>query len=384
MASRTTLLVGAAMLRGPRLPLVAQAGFSGLLLWRRIRKRRLLLLAALLHEQERVPRRVNPHRFHIADIPDDDTAVFYFRFKVADLRELSVRLALPPFFITRGGFPTDSEEAILITLARLAYPGRLRSLYNGHFERHESELSEIFLTTCHLLHTRWVDRIRCWRDYFAPPNILPCAAAVAAATGIPGAQAALFLDGTSFQICRPGGVSAIQGAVFNGNHRFHGINFLAFAGADGIVPLLFGPFQGSATDLNMFNDVRGHDLLHALLDPANLGRPPGTRLFCYADQIFPLSDIVLGRFPSLLLTPLQQQWNQQMNGARVEIEHVFSKVKTVFSFTHWFAKMQMGKSPIGIFVKLAFFLTNCHTCLYGNQTSQRFNITPPTLTEYLS
>ena len=32
---------------------------------------------------------------------------------------------------------------------------------------------------------------------------------------------------------------------------------------------------------------------------------------------------------------------------------------------------------------MAQILTNCHTCLYGNQTSQYFDVMPPELENYL-
>ena len=37
--------------------------------------------------------------------------------------------------------------------------------------------------------------------------------------------------------------------------------------------------------------------------------------------------------------------------------------------------------PVGKHYLNAKLLANCHTCLYGNPTSQRFGVRPPTLEE---
>ena len=38
---------------------------------------------------------------------------------------------------------------------------------------------------------------------------------------------------------------------------------------------------------------------------------------------------------------------------------------------------------MGLYYPVANILTNCHTCLYGSQSSLYFNLAPPVLEDYL-
>jgi hypothetical protein len=39
--------------------------------------------------------------------------------------------------------------------------------------------------------------------------------------------------------------------------------------------------------------------------------------------------------------------------------------------------------PVEKYYTVAVLLTNCHTCIYGSETSSFFNLQPPALLEYL-
>ena len=73
-----------------------------------------------------------------------------------------------------------------------------------------------------------------------------------------------------------------------------------------------------------------------------------------------------------------------MNAARVSIEHIFGKVVTLWASVDYKKQQKLfGTSPGRAYLN-AQFLTNCYTCMYGNQTSAQFGCTPPTLREYLA
>jgi len=46
-------------------------------------------------------------------------------------------------------------------------------------------------------------------------------------------------------------------------------------------------------------------------------------------------------------------------------------------------KLSIGVSPVGTVCKVAFFLTNIHTCFYGSQAGMFFNVDAPLIEEYL-
>ena len=45
--------------------------------------------------------------------------------------------------------------------------------------------------------------------------------------------------------------------------------------------------------------------------------------------------------------------------------------------------MKVYLQPIGLYYKVAVFMSNCNACLYGNQVSKYFDTQPPQLEEYL-
>ena len=50
----------------------------------------------------------------------------------------------------------------------------------------------------------------------------------------------------------------------------------------------------------------------------------------------------------------------------------------------WISRNRIGLSQVGKMYIVAAVLRNASTCLYGNETSQFFELDPPTLQEYFS
>ena len=74
-----------------------------------------------------------------------------------------------------------------------------------------------------------------------------------------------------------------------------------------------------------------------------------------------------------------------MRSLRVTVEWGFGKVIQIFAFLDYFKKNQkLLWQQVSRMYKVAVLLTNCHTCLYGGNNSQYFNINPPQLEEYLA
>ncbi|KAL1444406.1 hypothetical protein MTO96_029883 [Rhipicephalus appendiculatus] len=73
----------------------------------------------------------------------------YFRFEKEDIRKLRVALSIPETVVTAQRVPVPGDEALCITLRRLAYPNRLKDL-EDFFGRHSSTISS--LTTKVLRH----------------------------------------------------------------------------------------------------------------------------------------------------------------------------------------------------------------------------------------
>ncbi|KAL1447217.1 hypothetical protein MTO96_028603 [Rhipicephalus appendiculatus] len=72
-----------------------------------------------------------------------------FRFEKEDIPRLRVALRIPETVVTAQRVPVPGDEALCITLRRLAYPNRLKDL-EDFFGRHSSTISS--LTTKVLRH----------------------------------------------------------------------------------------------------------------------------------------------------------------------------------------------------------------------------------------
>jgi len=93
----------------------------------------------------------------------------------------------------------------------------------------------------------------------------------------------------------------------------------------------------------------------------------------------PFTPYQIAQFPGL------EAANTAMAGARVSVEHGWCCVTQLFPYLKDPSHLQMLHSPIGLFLPIASFLTNCITCFKGrNRVSDYFGLSPPTLAEYLS
>jgi len=87
-----------------------------------------------------------------------------------------------------------------------------------------------------------------------------------------------------------------------------------------------------------------------------------------------------GRFA---LEPWQQKANERMSSVRIAVEHAFRHTQVLWTYTAYGKGLRAGSSPVAAYFAAAILLTNCLTCLRGNQTSARFVVDPPSLEEYL-
>jgi len=78
-----------------------------------------------------------------------------------------------------------------------------------------------------------------------------------------------------------------------------------------------------------------------------------------------------------------QRFNSAMGYVRLSVEWSFGKVANTFAFIDFAKNMKALLQPVGKFYLLSVLFTNCHTCLYGSETSYFFNCPPPSLEEYL-
>ena len=108
------------------------------------------------------------------------------------------------------------------------------------------------------------------------------------------------------------------------------------------------------------------------------------RFACMDDPAYSLKDHLLCPFGSANLTPDQRAFNKDTSSVRQCVEWGFGKVVQLFAFVDFKKNVKLFLHPTDRYYFLAHFLTNCHTCLCGSQTSFFSRLNPPTLEEYLT
>ena len=113
-------------------------------------------------------------------------------------------------------------------------------------------------------------------------------------------------------------------------------------------------------------------------------RQDGSPYVMYGDPDYGVSSTILALYRSSQLTPQQQDYNRAMSRVQVSVEWTFGKIVTNLSYLDLKRSNKVLLQPIGKYYLVAAVLTNCHTCLYGLQTSTFFGVDPPQLETYLS
>jgi len=193
------------------------------------------------------------------------------------------------------------------------------------------------------------------------------------------------LDGTLFQIAKPGD-DAVQNVVYNGKDRVHALKYLGITGCDGMTWCLFGPVEGRHHDSYLVETGRiRENLRHVFRSAAAGGGGAAFQSFCvFADKAFGQSAELTVPFRQYELQNNQarHRFNRVHKAVRLIVEWGFGKPKLLFPMHQRIATQRIFQSRIGIYHRVAFLLTNAHTCCYGSETSGYMNCTPIDLEVY--
>lgn len=141
---------------------------------------------------------------------------------------------------------------------------------------------------------------------------------------------------------------------------------------------MFGPIEGRRHDAFML----GVDGLTEKLQ--RFQAPTGEAYVLYGDPAYGLSRNIISPFRGAQLTNAEQMFNTQMSKLRISVEWGFGKICQNFAYLDFKKDLKVLLQPVGKYYLVASTLINCHTCLYGSQTSTYFNVHPPPLESYLS
>ena len=110
---------------------------------------------------------------------------------------------------------------------------------------------------------------------------------------------------------------------------------------------------------------------------------PGGQLMCiYGDPAYPMRAHLTQLFRNRVLTPQMQAFNTSMSKVRESVEWLFNDVAISWKFTDFKKNLKIGLSSVGKMYLVCAILRNALTCLYGNKTSEYFDLDPSTLQDY--
>ena len=112
--------------------------------------------------------------------------------------------------------------------------------------------------------------------------------------------------------------------------------------------------------------------------------PGGQPLCLYGDPAYPLRVHLQAPFRNVALTPQMQAFNTSMSSVRACVEWLFGDIVNYFKFVDFKKNLKIGLSSVGKTYIVCAILQNALTCLYGNLTSEYFDLEPPTLQDYFA
>ena len=310
--------------------------------------------------------------FDLEELFDDDCKT-EFRFLKNDIYQLVEALRIPEEIRCSNRQSFNAVEALCILLKRLSYPCRLSDLIPT-FGRSVPELSNIVSYMVNFVHNTHGHLLSTLQQEWLSPRCLQEFSDVIHDKGSPLNNCWGFIDGTVRPIARPG---QNQRVLYNGHKRIHALKFQSVATPNGLIANLYGPIEGQRHDSAM---LAQSGLLNELELHCNndIGRP-----FCiYGDLAYPLRAHIQRPFQGARLPQIQQQFNSAMSSVRISVEWLFGDIINFFKFMDFKKNLKTALSPIGKMYLVSGILQNAHTILYGNSTSNYFELEPPNLQQY--
>ncbi|XP_075737343.1 uncharacterized protein LOC142776900 [Rhipicephalus microplus] len=145
-----------------------------------------------------------------------------FRFEKEDIVKVLIALRIPETVVTAQRVPIPGDEALCITLRRLAYPNRLKDLEN-FFGRHSWTISSLTIEVLRHIDEKCFHLLddvnnHSWLAIDTLENLWKAIYAKRA----PLTNCWDFIDGTARAICRP---TRQQQLYFSGHKRFHSLRY---------------------------------------------------------------------------------------------------------------------------------------------------------------
>ena len=296
-----------------------------------------------------------------------------FRFMKADVPCLCDALGIPAQFIAPNRTTWSGLEGLCILLHRLSYPAQTFQL-GDYFDRGSADISIITNTMLSYVYDRWNRLLVDLSEHTRQGRWLSLAK-------LQEAAAAVHRKGPLSNVWGIRGPSRGQRIWYSGHKRRHVQKFQAIMTPFGIMVHLYGPIEGQRHDARI---LRMSGLLDQLAQHIPRHGPnPNDVFVLYGDSAYPLRAYLQAPFGGAHITPAERQFNSLMSKSRICVERGFCDISAKFGIVDHKRNQRLLHEAVDKYYAVAAILTNCHTCLYENETSAHFNFAPPTLEEYL-
>jgi hypothetical protein len=175
-----------------------------------------------------------------------------------------------------------------------------------------------------------------------------------------------------------------QSLSYTSYKKCNGVKFQGIVTPDGLIASFAGPVVAGKSDFALLMKSGIVEKVEALWHEH--ATPLNEELYLYGDPAYCSSSVCIGAFknpPFGRMTPSQKLFNTEMSRHRISVEHGFGLVKNLWMLLALQSTLRTGLSPVTSWVGSAVLFTNIFTCLRGNQTSKKFQMTPPSIDEYL-
>tara|TARA_R110002050_G_scaffold98028_1_gene203716 strand:+ start:121 stop:1380 length:1260 start_codon:yes stop_codon:yes gene_type:complete len=309
-----------------------------------------------------------------------------YRLDIASIRNLTVALGMDSSFTTKTGNKYWGMEGVAIFLESQSSPKRLHEVARS-MGRYSSSICEIIEDVASKIFEKFSKshstfQFHDWVEGQGSMSRLQVAVLnkMEAILGYSMEELNMgifiFIDGKKKRTCRP---SQHQRAAYSGYLKGHGINFQGGTLPNGI-SIVFLPMETARrSDPHLYRVTMTEESLAAI--SGRKGRP------CrgYADKLYPFKEHLV-RTPKGKLSKGEETLRKAFSAVRNSVEWGFGFDTNNFTGNDYFRRLKILQSAagLGVITWVCSFFSNCIACMRGgNQVSSYFNLTPPTLEEYL-
>ena len=312
-----------------------------------------------------------------------------------------------PAMVKINGCRISSEEIFCFAVRRVACMNTLHSLALNEFGRDWTFWSKAFNWFVRWTKQKFAHKLdnRCLR--FFEHRFPRYAAGIAGVVNEKGPCAFVpdefrivgFIDCNNTGVARAGAGPAAPGpnqprrdpsgrmqeAIYQRWLRKHAVKHQTIEFPDGLAGPMFGPTSSRRNDLFCLAES---DILQEMdycqrVPYGAAGQPKPKQHSLYGDSIYPNEQHIRARWDYPDLPPHRRAENTGMNSAREAVEWSYQELKLLFPFLTWKENLKLKKNQVGNIYFFCMLLRNCYNCLYMSNASNRFNIEPPSLEEYM-